>query len=104
MKVIMFNPGEKPYVTEIGNELKDLQQAVNGYIQIVYPYDDPVALVLDEDGKLNGAPRNRPFYNDKGKLTDFLYGPFFLCGVGEEDLTDIPDELIAKYMSMFPLK
>ena len=32
---------------------------------------------------------------------DIIVGTFFLCGQGEEDFTDLPDELMDKYEKMF---
>lgn len=104
MKVIMVEPRKEAYVKEIGNELEDMQEAVNGYIQAIYPFDDPVAVIMDEEGKLKKtAKANRPIYDENGKIADVLYGPFFICGVGGEDFTDIPEKLIQKYIKMFPL-
>ena len=34
-------------VVEIGTELEDLQNAVGGYIEVVYPFDEPVGLVIN---------------------------------------------------------
>ena len=54
MKVLMVEPGKVPYETEIEGGLESLQKAVGGSIQAVYPYDDPVALICNEEGKLMG--------------------------------------------------
>ena len=40
------------YVKEIDSDLKSLQHEVGGYIEAIYPYEDPVALVCNEEGKL----------------------------------------------------
>ena len=104
MKVIMVEPRKEAYIKEIGNELEDMQNSVNGYIQAVYPFEDPVAVIMDEEGKLKKtAKANRPIYDENGKIADILYGPFIICGVGGEDFTDIPENLIQKYIKMFPL-
>ena len=29
-----------------------------------------------------------------------IFGTFFLCGVSEEDLTDLPEELVDKYVHL----
>ena len=103
MKIIVFHPGKEAYMKDIPNKLEALQGVVNGYIEVVRPFNDPVALVLNEEGKINGSRANRPIYDDKGNICDILYGTFFICGIGEDDLTDIPEELIPKYKDMFPL-
>jgi len=57
MKVLMVEPGKSPYAAEIESGLKSLQAAVGGDIQAVYPYEDPVALICNEEGKLMGLPQ-----------------------------------------------
>ena len=49
MKVLMVEPGKSPYAAEIESGLKSLQAAVGGDIQAVYPYEDPVALICNEE-------------------------------------------------------
>ena len=70
MKVLMVEPGKVPYEKEIGDGLKALQDAVGGYIQAVYPYEDPVALVCNEEGKLEGLPLNRALRTEDGEIYD----------------------------------
>ena len=59
MNVLMVEPGKAPYETQIGDDLQSMQALVGGYIQAVYPFEQPVALVCCESGKLDGLPLNR---------------------------------------------
>ena len=59
MNVLMVEPGKAPYETQIGDDLQSMQSVVGGYIQAVYPYEEPVALICCESGKLDGLPLNR---------------------------------------------
>ena len=76
MDVLLVKPGEYPKPVQIGTELEDLQEAVGGYIQCVYPYEEPVGIICNEEGKLNGAVLNRALYGEDlteesfGSLTD----------------------------------
>lgn len=54
MNVLMVEPGKAPYETQIGDDLQSMQALVGGYIQAVYPFEQPVALVCRESGKLDG--------------------------------------------------
>ena len=54
LKVLMVEPQKEPCAVEIPAGLKGLQMAVGGYIEAVYPYEEPVALVCNEEGKLLG--------------------------------------------------
>ncbi len=44
MRVLVIEPGAKPVVKDIENTLESLQNMVGGYIECVYPFEDPVAL------------------------------------------------------------
>ena len=43
---------------QIGCELEDLQKAVGGDIEATYPFNEPVALLMHEEGKLAGKDLN----------------------------------------------
>ena len=96
MKILIVEPNRRPRRADIPHELGAMQQTVGGYIQAIYPYDDPVALVCDEEGKLKGYDLNRYI-----RGVDIIAGTFFVCGLGEEDFTDLPDELADKYEKLF---
>ena len=55
---------------EIGEELEDLQHEVGGYIEAVYPFEDEVAIVCNEEGKLEGLDLNRSLRGDDGEIYD----------------------------------
>ena len=54
MRVMVVEPEKKPYVKEIAGDLESLQKEVDGYIEAVYPWDEPCAIVCDEESKLTG--------------------------------------------------
>lgn len=101
MKVLMVEPGKVPYETEIGDSLEAKQAAVGGHIEAVYPFEEQVALICNEEGKNIGLPLNRALYDDNGKMYDIVAGKFFLVGLGEEDFTDLPPELMEKFKEQF---
>ena len=96
MKILIVEPRQTPRRADIPHTLQDMQHTVGGYIEIIHPFDDPVALVCDEDGKLKGYEPNRAV---AGK--DIIVGTFFLAGVAGEGLTDLPDELAESYEALF---
>lgn len=103
MIVLLFQPGEKPALTEIDGTLESMQKIVGGYIQILYPFDDPIALVCNEEGKLLGLPLNRGLRDQTGKIYDVIAGTFFLCGAppDTDHLDSLPEELVGKYQRSF---
>ena len=101
MNVLMVEPGKVPYETEIGSDLASLQAAVGGDIQAVYPYEEPVALICNEEGKLTGLPLNRALRDEDGEIYDIVAGKFFLVGLGEDSFTDIAPEHATKFAEQF---
>ena len=62
MKVIIVKPFTNPYVATIKGDLRSMQEIVGGYIEVIYPFDNPeIALICNEEGKLEGLTPNR-FY------------------------------------------
>lgn len=103
MKILVIKPYQKPEVIEIDHTLEAMQAVVGGYIEAVYPFDDEVALVVNEEGKINGLPLNRFLFDDDVNLIDIIVGTFFICGApsDSDSFADIPDELINKYTNRF---
>lgn len=74
----MIEPEKKPQVLEIDGSLAGLQALVGGDIQAVYPYDDPVAIICNEEGKLMGLPSTAPCGMMRVKSTTSLSAPLLL--------------------------
>ena len=68
LSVLKIAPGQYPQQVEIDNDLKALQQAVGGSIGASYPFEDPVAIVYNDDGKLMGLPLNRALRDENGEM------------------------------------
>ena len=92
MKVLIVKPHEHPFVGELA-DLEAMQECVGGYIEAIHPWPDlRAALVCDEDGLSHDSDWNRLVCQGV-----YIKGTFFICGVGEEDFEDLPDELIAHF-------
>ena len=52
-----------------------------------------------------GLPKNRPLFDDRGILMDFIAGTFFICGAPLDNggFTDLPEALIEHYTKIFQL-
>ena len=97
MKVLLVEPEKYPRPVEIGTKLEDLQAAVGGFIEVVYPFEDEVGLVMNEEGKLEGLPLNRALRDDDGDIYDVIAGPFLAVGLTEEDFGSLSPEQMAFY-------
>lgn len=89
LTVLVVEPGKEPYEKEIEPGLRSLQTEVGGDIAAVYPFDDPVALVLNDEGKLIGLDLNRALRDEQGEIYDIVAGTFLVMGLGEEDFASI---------------
>ena len=101
LDVLLVKPNEHPRNVSIGAELEDLQQAVGGSIGASYPFEDPVAIVYNDDGKLMGLPLNRALWDEDGLMYDVIAGTFLVVGLGEEDFVSLSPELAQKYEEEF---
>ena len=101
IKVLVVEPWKRPYAAEIPSGLESLQKMVGGLIQAVYPFEDAVALICNDEGKLLGLPFNRPLYDEDGEMYDILVGTFLVVGLTEDDFGYLPEEMIEKYSEVF---
>ncbi len=99
--VLVLEPCKEPYVKSIDNTLSSLQKEVGGCIQAVYPYEDPVALIVHEEGKLIGLPYNRPLADEDGHIYDVIVGTCLVVGLTEDNFGSLSQELIDKYTEFF---
>ena len=65
------------------------------------PYEEPVALICCESGKLDGLPLNRALRDADGDIYDIVAGNFFIVGLGQNDFTDLPHELAEQFAEQF---
>ena len=101
LDVLLVKPGMYPQAVQIGSELEDLQKAVGGDIEAVSPYNEPVALIVNDEGKLNGSELNRALRDNEGQIYDIVAGDFLVVGLGEEDFASLSPELMEKFEKEF---
>ena len=99
--VLVLEPGKEPYVKVIDSSLSSLQKEVGGCIQAVYPFDEPIALIIHEEGKLIGLPLNRPLVDDEGHLYDVIVGTCLVVGLTEDNFGSLSPALLQKYAEFF---
>ena len=96
MNVLVVEPGMAPYEKEV-NGLKEMQATVGGLITVIYPYEEQVAIVSNDESILEGMPFNRSVEGGYGGI----FGTFFVCGLGEEDLCSLPPEQMERFKKKF---
>ena len=101
LTVLVVEPMKEPYVKEIDPGLHALQAEVGGDIAASYPFDDPVGLVLNDEGKLIGLDLNRSLRDEHGEIYDIVAGTFLVVGLGPESFASLPPNMIQKYTEQF---
>ena len=87
MQVVYVEPGRPAYEAEILHTLEAEQKAVGGLIECVY----------NDEGKLRGMEGNRRI----GGGEIIIAGPFFVCGLTEDDFRGLTDEEAHAYLERF---
>ena len=77
------------------NELRSLQHAVQGLIELV-PLDRKTLLICNEEGKLQGMQGNRRLENGS-----VIAGPFLIVRDGGSDFASLTDHQTELYMNKF---
>ncbi len=99
--VVKCEPGKMAEVITINSELESLQENVGGgFIQAYYPFEEQVCIVCNDEGKINGMSLNRAIY-DKGKITEIIAGPFFICDSSTTNFKSLSKEQQEKYLKQF---
>ena len=103
MRILVIEPERRPEVREIDDSLEAMQELVGGLIQPIYPFDDSVALVCNDEGKLMDLAANRGLRDERGQIYDIVCGTFFLCGApaDTDHFTSLTSEQIERYQKLF---
>ena len=101
LTVLVVKTMTQPFVQTIPNTLEAMQKLVGGGIKAVSPFDDPVVLACNEEGKLLDLLPNRFLRDENGAPYDYIAGTFFVAGLGEEDFKSLSPAQIEKYSAMY---
>ena len=85
MRAIIKEPGKAGHVIEVKNELEELQRIVGGYIEVHQLFPN-LAVICNEDGRLQGLPYNC-------EICGIIFvGTILLAGVDGPEFDDVPME------------
>ena len=98
--VVFLEPGKLARIEQIDASLEGLQGAVGGYIEAMYPFEEQVCVICNEEGKINGIPWNRAIRMD-GQILDVIAGPFFICDCRGENFGSLSAEPQRRYLKLF---
>ena len=101
IRVLVVEPGKMPYERKIST-LEEMQEIVGGHIEAVTPFPEPVALVVNESGKILDLSCNRAIMDESGLLpVDVIQGTFFVAGIDGEDFISLTDEQVQRYTELY---
>ena len=101
--VLLVEPGKYPKPIEIEDTLEAMQEVVGGDIEEYMPFDDEVAIICNEEGKMNGSELNRAVYSKDKQFLDVIAGKFFVAYAPfeSESFLSMPKDLMKKYEDKF---
>lgn len=105
ISILLIEPEQYPKVIEIENTLEAMQKTVDGDIEEYMPFEDGVAIICNDESKMNGMKSNRAVYSEDGKkeMMDIIFGQFFIvyAPIESEKFLSLPPEFVEKYREKF---
>ena len=103
IRVVLVEPGKEARIADVAPSLEGLYKAIRAeMIEPVYPFEEQVCLICDEEGKLTGRELNRALrYDGEGEIYDIVAGTFIVCGCGEENFSSLTEDQQKKYLELY---
>ncbi len=101
--VVIVPPFMEPYKRTIRLKLENLRRIVRGGIETTCDDGIPdMLIVCNNENKLNDLKFNRTV--KQGDFTDYIFGTFFVCGMGKDDFCSLTDEQAERAIKRFALQ
>ena len=101
IRAIVAQPGKPAVAQEIDASLEGLQSIVQGPIQCLYPFEDQIGIICNDEAKLIGMPLNRALRSGDGEIYDVVAGNMIIVGLSEDDFQSLTPEQESKYLDMY---
>ena len=104
ISVLLVEPNKYPKMIEIDDTLEVMQTVVGGDIEEYMPFEDEVAIICNEEGKITGMAPNRAVYEENSReMLDIICGKFFIvyAPFEAERFQSLPPDLAEKYLEKF---
>lgn len=82
MKIIYKEPGKPAVYKEVPNELEDLQELVDGWVE-AHTVEDGLVIICNEEGRIRQMPYNCHVFTD-------WVGPIAFVGCHGDEFCDVP--------------
>ncbi len=96
-------PNKNAEVVQLKQDLRSLQEAVDGYIEYCYPFDDDnICVLCNEEGKLIPLDFSRPVLDDDNNIFDLVAGTCYIMGCTPDGYNrSLTDDEIKYYMKLW---
>lgn len=104
ISILLVEPNKYPKMIEIDDTLEAMQTVVGGDIEEYMPFEDEVAIICNEEGKITGMAPNRAVYEENSReMLDIICGKFFVAYAPfeAERFQSLPPDLAEKYREKF---
>ena len=103
IRVVLVEPGKEARLADVDPTLAGLYSAIKtDLIEAVYPFEEEVCIVCDEEGKIKGRDLNRALRMDgDSEIYDIVAGTFIVCGCGGENFGSLTEEQQKKYLALY---
>lgn len=103
MQIVIVEPQKKPTVQNIDDGLEAMQKIVGGTIQAIYPFNEPIALICNDESKFLNLPLNRALRDSTGYVYDIVAGTFFLYAApaDKDNFASLTEEQVQTCLKRF---
>lgn len=103
IRVVLVEPGKQARIANIEASLEGYYRAIGAdTIQAIYPFEEEVCIICDDEGKLTGRQLNRALRDEETKeIYDIVAGPFFVCSCKEPRYTSLNTEQQRRYLNLY---
>lgn len=104
LEILVIYPNQKPFSLTIVDATVEIENIVEGNIEIAKVFDDGVTLLSNKEGLLMELPFNRVIYSQCGNIENVILGNFVLCRQIKEQIHSLTLDDIDRYKRMFKYK
>lgn len=95
VRAMVVQPGKLAEVKFIS--LEDMARLIGTDFEVVNPFGDEVAVLVNSQGKILGLPLNRSWRDDGGNIIDIFAGPMVIIDEKKGDLSDEQVQTLLDY-------
>jgi hypothetical protein len=103
IRCVLVKPHMKPKIIKIGNNTGSFRSCIGGSYCILHVPElgNRIGLIIREEGKVFTPEKNRPLFDESGKLCGCIYGNFFAVGMEDEVFRSLTDKELIQVTRLY---